>query len=68
MATQLWCCDFGCGYTEESEYRVKEHEIFCNLNPDNEPDIEELIEEDEENDEGNSEPGEIGWNGGDFYK
>ena len=35
MATQLWCCDYGCGYTEENKYRVELHEEHCDLNPEN---------------------------------
>ncbi len=36
MATQLWCCDFGCGFTDESKSSVERHERDCNLNPSNE--------------------------------
>jgi hypothetical protein len=48
MATQLWCCDFGYGFLDESQSSVEKHEELCELNPDNkEPEVK--VKEDELN-------------------
>jgi hypothetical protein len=45
MATQYWCCDYGCGFQDESLSSVERHEMECDLNPENssESEPEEII-------------------------